>query len=50
MHIKTSTECNKCGGEMYQEDRVDNTRIADISTKCYNVCEDCGHEYVTSNQ
>lgn len=37
--------CKKCGGDMYQEERVDDTEKADISEEVVWVCEECGHEF-----
>ena len=39
-------ECNKCGADMYREERVSNTEIADISEETAYVCEECGHEFI----
>jgi len=38
-------DCKKCGGEMYREERVDDTSKADISTERVYVCEECGEEW-----
>lgn len=43
-----SKDCNKCGGEMEREERIDDTEKADISTEIAYVCEDCGHEFIIS--
>jgi len=42
-------ECNKCGADMEREERVLDTRIADISEEIAWVCEECGHEFIVTN-
>lgn len=37
--------CNVCGGEMEREERVNDTRYADISIEVVYVCPECSNEY-----
>lgn len=39
----------QCGGNMEKEERVDDTKKADISVEVVWVCEECSYEVIIDN-